>query len=482
MHIITPNFLILSIMLVGLVNLISTLISFARNFLVLINSLFFFSNILIIDWLFFSGIRADLHMFSFGKYSIDFHLEATGVIFLNLLGCLWPCALMYTIKYLELNKMQNQSRFLFFLNLSVLSGIFIALSANLFTMFIFYEVLTLSTIPLIIHQQGKGVKEGAHQYLKILMISGLVLFSSAIIIIYSKVGKGDFVYRGFIANYFSINQTIILFIMFIFGISKAALYPLHKWLPVAMVASYPVSALLHAVVVVKAGLFCIYKVVICVFGIEYLHSIFAGFNWILLFPIITIFYCSIKALKIDNIKMILAYSTINQLSIGLMSCFMFTQKALAAAIIHMISHSLSKICLFYAAGNMYSLKKTVKLNDLIGINKSLPLTSAIFLIATLSIIGLPPFGGFVSKFYIMLAASQQSQFLVMIMIALSTILSALYMLKILIYIYKPSINKPVQIENKLPFMMVVSLILCTTGVVMFFVISKFINKFLVYIV
>lgn len=490
----TPNFLIISTLLLGITNLFAAFISKEdskiRTLLLLIISFSFFLNILIIDFLFLRGMRTNFSLFNFGQYSFDLHLEPLGLIFLNLLGILWICSLIYTIQYLVINEIKNSSKFLFFMNLSVLSGVMISLSANLFTIFVCYEILTLSTAPLISHVEDKKVLKGLYKYLQILMISSILLFLPAILFIYAKIGHGNFVHGGFIQNAFSKNQTIILLLMFIFGISKSAIYPLHRWLPAAMVATYPVSALLHAVVVVKAGLFCIYKILLYVFGLEYLQSIFADFNWIILFPIFTIFYSSFKALRSDNIKMILAYSTINQLNIALLSAFMFTTKAIGAAILHLVSHSFTKICLFYAFGIFYSLKNTTKIEDLFDIKKDLPKTSFVILISGFSLIGIPPFAGFISKFSIMLAAAEQDNLLIMVVLAISSILSALYMAKILLFIYKTQSTQTLgkmdarslclkQNETKTQKLwMATSLAICISLVVLFFLIQRFINQFL----
>nr|WP_316353245.1 proton-conducting transporter membrane subunit [Candidatus Trichorickettsia mobilis] len=482
---ITANFSVISTLIIGSVNLLTPFItkedSNIRNILLLLISTIFLINIIIIDWLFLHGIRANIILFAFDHYAFSLHLEAVGIIFLNLLGSLWICALLYTTKYLVINNIANSSRFLFFFNLIILMGALLSLSANLFTMFCCYELLTLATIPLIIHVKAGAIYDKLYQYLTILMGSSMLLFFPAILIIYAKVDHGSFIYDGFIQDNFSDTQAIFLFLMFIFGISKAAIYPLHGWLPTAMVATYPVSALLHAVVVVKAGLFCIFKIIIYVFGLKYLHSLFTPFNWIILLPIITIFYSAFKGLQANNIKMILAYSTINQLALALLSAFMFTQKSIAAAILHMVSHSITKICLFFAAGSYYSINHTSQIKDLLGIKVAMPKTSLIMLIASLSLIGLPPFAGFISKFYIMLAAAQQQQLLIMVIIAISTILSALYMTKILIFIYKTNTPTNHNLEDKLPLSMLISIVICIAGVIGFFLIQKLISRFLVYI-
>jgi multicomponent Na+:H+ antiporter subunit D len=251
-----------------------------------------------------------------------------------------------------------------------------------------------------------------------------------------------------------------------------------------MVASYPVSALLHAVVVVKAGLFCLYKVLVYVFGLGYLQHLFKGHDWLIYLPIITIIYSSLQALRSDKIKMILAYSTINQLSVALLGAFLFTPKGVAAAVIHMASHSLTKICLFYAAGNMYSLKAASNVRKVTGIYRTMPKSSFALLIAGLSLIGMPPFAGFVSKFFIMTAAAEAENLPVMIALIISTTMSAIYMTRILIFVYKPvsiNVTKGAQDEEKLPPLMMISLRVCLSGVVLFFFIVQMMNKFLIYL-
>jgi len=483
------NSLLISTLSLGGLNLLSPFAtnedSRLRTNLLLIISGFFLVNVLIIDYLFLNFIEIDITLFSFGKYKIALHTEALGMIFLNLLAVLWIFSLIYTTSFLAINKIKNTSRFLFFLNCTILCGALVALSANLFTMFVFYEALTLCTIPLIIHQNSTKIRIGLYKYLKILLGSSLIFFLTAIMVVYAKIGHGDFAYEGFLEGFFANNYALILLLFFIFGISKAALFPLHGWLPAAMVASYPVSALLHAVVVVKTGLFCIYKVLVYVFGLAYLQSLVSdySFNFLLLIPAFTIIYSSVMAIKAREIKMILAYSTISQLSIALMSAFIFTPKALAAAILHMLSHSFAKICLFYGAGGFYSLYHTYKLEDLIGMGRRMPKTSLIFLIASLSLVGIPPLGGFVSKFYIMLAAADAQNIPVMIILLISSVLSAIYMGKILIYIYMPD-KKTLEenSESKLPWPMICSLLLCLTGVVLFYPLQQtFINGFLLFL-
>lgn len=485
-NIFNPNFLIISSLLIGALNLIIPLMiknKRARSSFMILIGICFLVNVATINLLFLKGVRASFNLTSFlSHYTIVFHLEALGLIFVDLLSILWIVALLYTPSYLTINNIGRSDRFLFFLCLSLLLGVLVALSANLFTMFVFYELLTLSTVPLIAHEGGEKVSKGLYRYLKILLISSLTLFLPAILVIYSKVEHGNFIYQGFVSGNFTKNESLVLLLMFIFGISKTALFPLHGWLPAAMVASYPVSALLHAVVVVKAGLFCIFKVLGYVFGFAYLELLFLNLNWLVLLPAITVIYSSIKALRLDNIKMILAYSTINQLSVALISAFIFTSKAMGAAILHMLSHSFSKICLFYAAGCLYSLNKVTHVEDLKGIAKSMSAVCFVFVLGTLSLIGLPPFGGFISKFHIVTAAARAENYFVAIIVAVSSIFSALYMLKILLVIYGP-VDTVTAHKSKanLPRVMIISLIFCGAGVVLFFFMAQFINCFLLYL-
>ena len=510
-NLVAPQLLVIFTLLIGLVNLITPFAtkedSRIRSFFLLTVSFAFLSNVLLLDWLFLNGVTANFVLLDLGKYTIALHLEPLGMIFLTMLALLWICALLYTIKFLDINEMKNSNRFLFFVNCCVMVGCVIALSANLFTMFIGYEVLTLCTIPLIAHHGGQTISNGLIKYLKILMLSGLVLFLPAIIIIYSEVGHGNFTPNGFIQGHFSDTHAIILLLFFIFGIAKAAIYPFHSWLPAAMVASYPVSALLHAVVVVKTGLFCIYKILVYVFGLAYLQTLFADYNWLVLLPMITIIYSSLQAIRYTQVKMVLAYSTINQLSIALLSAFLLTPKGLSAAVMHMVSHSFTKICIFYAAGNIYSVKNAYHIGELIGIRNTMPKTSFVMLIAGLSLMGMPPFAGFISKFYIMLAAAEQENLLVMITLGISTVFSAIYVIKMLIFIYRPTSDnfilhlklKPYfdeapknksskriisgkhSAESRLPRFMIISIALCLTGVIGFFPMQQAINQFLMFI-
>lgn len=468
------NIPLISLIIIAIISLIVPLIMQSSNFLnhsVILISIVFFINLLVVDLLFISGIKPNLLLFSFAKiYEFTIHLEIIGIVFINIIGILWICSILYTTGYLKVNSIESPHQFIFFINLTILIGILIAVSANLFTMFISYELLTIATIPLITHVKRSNTRKELLHYIKILTGSSILLFMPAMIIIYHDVGYANFTNTNGILSTFSSTKAVILFLMFIFGIAKAGLFPMHSWLPSAMVAPYPVSALLHAVIVVKAGLFCIIKIIVYIFGLQLLHDLFNNFNWIILLPLFTILYSAYKALNTYNIKTILAYSTINQLSIVLLSAFMFTKKGITAAILHIVSHALSKICLFFAAGNCYSLIKTYDIADLSGIKSNMPKNSFFILFASLSLIGMPPLAGFFSKLYILLAASYDQQFIIMFIVVISSILSIMYFYPIISSIYhdKDLSQNSKNIEYKLPVSMSLSIIICIIMNLMFF--------------
>lgn len=480
---ILQTILVLSTLFIGSINFFIAFIKEEkiRNILLITVSIFFLLNTLIIDLVFIGGIRVNIPIFTIGHYSLALYLEPIGLIFFNLLAFLWICALLYTIGYLRANNIQNAHRFLFFINLSVMSGMIVSLSDNIITMFVAYEILTLATIPLISHGGGIKGMQGLRSYLYVLMLTSIMLFLPAILIIDAKVGHTNFTYGGFIAEHISKHYSILLLMMFCFGISKATLYPVHSWLPSAMVASYPVSALLHAVVVVKTGLFCIYKIIVYVFGLSYLNIIFGNFNWIILLPVIGILYSSYKALVETNIKMILAYSTINQLNIALLSAFMFTKKSIFAAVLHMLSHSFTKICLFYGFGSLYTITRSSQIYDLVNISQKEPKITLLLFISSLSLIGVPPFAGFISKFYIMLAAAEADYLLVAVIIALSSVFSAVYLSRIIMFMYRPYVHaklkKSLQ-QGSITKGMYVSLGMCFIFVIFYYIVLIFVQQFL----
>jgi multicomponent Na+:H+ antiporter subunit D len=456
---------------------------FLKHLTLILVAFIYFINVLNLDHYYLNGGRAILEVASIGEFTIKFYLEGMGLILLTLVSFLWLISIIYSIGYLRANNELNQHQFFFFMTLCILSSSLVALSANLITTFIFYELLTLSTAPLIVHGGSEHARRSLKKYLQILMTTSIILFLPAILLIQHYTGLNEFMPKGIIEGHVSDNLAIILFLMTIFGCAKAALIFVHNWLPTAMVASYPVSALLHAVAVVKVGLFVICKIIVYIFGLNYMHNLMGNFNWLVLIPITTILYSSFIALTQTTTKKLLAFSTISQLSFALLGIFTFTSKGVVATIFHLISHSFSKVTLFFAAGNIYTLTKKNKISELRSIAYSMPLTFIFFTIGSLSLIGIPPLAGFISKYYMIYSASHQERidYLVLMTIIISSILTASYLFKIIHLGYFETADKVPYIENQLLLTMKVSTAICTILTLGMFVITKVAMKFLIYV-
>jgi multicomponent Na+:H+ antiporter subunit D len=362
------------------------------------------------------------------KLTIKFALEPLGMLFALIASFLWIVTSLYSVGYMRGNKEPRQTSFYacFALALGATAGI--AFSANLFTMFLFYEMLTLVTYPLVTHKQTKEAIRAGRVYLGILLGASLVLFLPAIVWIYLRAG-GDFQPGGIIADRFSAGETALLLGLIALGIAKAALMPLHRWLPAAMVAPTPVSALLHAVAVVKAGVFAILKIVVYIFGTANLLKIGAA-SWLVYLAGATIIIASAVALSQDNLKRRLAYSTISQLSYVVMASALLVPISTLAAALHIAAHAFGKITLFFAAGSIYTAAHKTEVSELDGIGRQMPWTMVAFAVGALCMVGVPPTAGFLSKWFLLGAAhSAQSYFAVGVLIA-STLLSAGYFMPV----------------------------------------------------
>lgn len=360
---------------------------------------------------------------------IAFRVEPLGMLFAALASGLWIINSLYSIGYMRGNNEHNQTRFYVMFAVSLAATMGVAFAGNLVTLFLFYEALTLSTYPLVAHKGDQNTVRSARVYLGILLTTSIGLFLPAIIWTYSVAGGGDFVAGGFLAEHIEGPAVGLLLGLFVFGIGKAAVMPVHRWLPAAMVAPTPVSALLHAVAVVKAGVFTITKIIVYVFGVEFLLSEPSG-GWLLYAAAFTIIAASVVALRQQNLKRLLAYSTIAQLSYVVMAAAILKPLAEIGAALHMVAHAFGKITLFFAAGAIYVAAKKTEINQLRGIGRRMPVTMTAFTIGALSMIGVPPTGGFVSKWYILAGAFQSDNYVALATIILSTALNAAYFLPI----------------------------------------------------
>ena len=361
--------------------------------------------------------------------SISFKITGLGVIFGLVASGLWILASIYTIGYMRGNKEKNQTRFFTFYSIAIFAAICIAYSGNLLTLFIFYEVLTFSTYPLVAHKQNKEAKKAGRLYMGILVGTSIVFLLPAIIIVWVLTGNLDFASNGVLKGNISNEYVPFLLALFAFGIGKAALMPFHKWLPAAMVAPTPVSALLHAVAVVKAGVFSMLVVITHVFGIDFLTET-SGAVWLIWISSITLLLSSCIAITKDDLKARLAYSTISQLSYIVLGGAIATNIAVQGASLHIVMHAVGKITLFFAAGSIYVATHLSKISDLNGMGKSMPLTFVAFFIGSLSIIGVPPMGGSWSKFYLMLGSVEKQYLAVIFILCISTLLNVYYLLEI----------------------------------------------------
>jgi len=363
--------------------------------------------------------------------SIALHVERLGLVFALMASCLWIITTIYSIGYMRGNKEKNQTRYYFFFALSMASTMGIALSANLITLFIFYEALTLCTYPLVTHKQNDDARKGGRQYLGILLSTSILFFLPAIVITWFHTGTLDFRSGGILEGKLDQIGATLLFTLFMFGIGKAALMPFYRWLTAAMVAPTPVSALLHAVAVVKAGVFSVLKISVFVFGIDFLADQQAS-NWILWVAVATMLITSIIALTKDNFKVRLAYSTISQLSYIVIGAALASPIAALGGGLHIVTHAFGKITLFFCAGAVYTATKITQISQLDGLGRQMPYTFTAYLIASLSIIGLPPLVGSWSKWFLIEGSLSTQNFIVLIAFALSTLLNCAYLLPIAI--------------------------------------------------
>jgi multicomponent Na+:H+ antiporter subunit D len=360
---------------------------------------------------------------------IAFRVEPLGMLFAALASGLWIVNSLYSIGYMRGNKEQHQTRFYVMFAVSLAATMGVAFAGNLITLFLFYEMLTLSTYPLVAHKGDESTVRSARVYLGILLTTSIGLFLPAVIWTYSVAGSGDFTAGGFLAGHIEGPAIGLLLGLFVFGIGKAAVMPVHRWLPAAMVAPTPVSALLHAVAVVKAGVFTITKVIVYVFGVDFLFAEPSS-GWLVYAAAFTIIAASVVALRQQNLKRLLAYSTIAQLSYVVMAAAILKPLAEIGAATHMVAHAFGKITLFFAAGAIYVAAKKTEIGQLQGIGRRMPITMTAFTIGALSMIGVPPTGGFVSKWYILAGAFEGDNYVALLTIILSTALNAAYFLPI----------------------------------------------------
>ena len=361
--------------------------------------------------------------------ALGFRVEPLGMLFALVASGLWIVNSVYSIGYMRGNEEPHQTRFYVCFALALAATMGIALSANLLTLFVFYEMLTLVTWPLVTHHGDDEARKGGRVYLGVLLGTSIVLLLPAVIATWAIAGTLEFTPGGILGDKVSGAALGGLLALYMFGIGKAALMPMHRWLPAAMVAPTPVSALLHAVAVVKAGVFAVVKVVVYVFGTGALAATTAS-DWLPTVAGFTVIAASVVALRADNLKRRLAYSTVSQLSYVVLAAAILAPLSVIGATLHIAAHAVGKITLFFAAGAIYTAAHKTEVSQLDGIGRRMPWTMGAFAVGVLSMIGLPPAAGFVSKWYMLAGALQAEHWVAVGVIAASTLLNAAYFVPI----------------------------------------------------
>jgi multicomponent Na+:H+ antiporter subunit D len=363
-------------------------------------------------------------------YPLRLALDPLGMLFVSLSSGLWLLTTVYAVGYLE--DAPNRSRFFGFFSICVSATVGIAMAGNLITLFIFYELLTLSTYPLVVHRETPEALRAGRVYLSY-VLPGSAALLGGIVWLHSLAGPFDFAIAGALAHVDPAQDGTLLAIFALlvggFGV-KAALVPMHGWLPVAMVAPAPVSALLHAVAVVKAGAFGIVRTIYDVFGSERAHAL-GGTGPLAVLAAVTIVYGSLRALRQDDLKRRLAYSTVSQLSYIVLGVSLFGPLATIGGIVHLVHQGIMKITLFFAAGNLAETLGLHRVSELNGVGRRMPWTMGAFTVAAFGMMGAPPLAGFISKWYLGIGALAAGEPWVVAVLVASSLLNAAYFLPIL---------------------------------------------------
>ncbi len=409
---------------------------------------------------------------------LAFDVEPLGMLYALVASWLWIVTSLYAIGYMRGHHEKNQTRFYVCFAVAISASIGIAFARNLLTLFLFYELLTFSTYPLVTHHQTVAARNAGRVYLGILVSTSVAFLLLAILWTWHLTGTVEFRLGGFMGRGVSDSLLPLLLGLFAFGTAKAALMPFHRWLPAAMVAPTPVSALLHAVAVVKAGVFSILKIVVYVFGVERLATTGAS-SWLMAVAAFTIVAASCIAIVQDNLKRRLAYSTISQLSYIVLGAAMATPSGILGGAMHIAMHAMAKITLFFCAGAIYVGAHKTKVSELDGLGRSMPFTMTAFFVASLSLVGVPPLGGMWSKWHLVLGAAEGGAGIYVWVLMLSSLLSIAYLMPVVAraFFAKPPANGPGHVSEA-PILCVVPLCLTAAGSVGLFFFAEPIYRLL----
>ena len=397
--------------------------------------------------------------------SLKLAVDPLGLTYGLIASTLWVFASIYSIGYLAGDDKQKQYFAFFLLSAGITLGL--AFSGNLFTFYLFYELLTFATYPLVVHSGTKDALEAGNKYIKYSLVGASFILAGIVMLAFVTGGILDFTSLPTALARVQAGQLVVVFFLFLIGFGvKAAIMPLHGWLPAAMVAPTPVSALLHAVAVVNAGVFGILRTVYSVFGVERVQGM--GVRPILLVICsLTILMGSLIALRQDVLKRRLAYSTISQLAYILLGAFLLHPLALAGAILHMIFHSTLKIVLFFSAGIVAEETGYLKVSELGGVGRILPLTMGSFGLISLGMIGMLPLSGFWSKYYLLRGSLATDSWILLVVLLVSGILNAFYFIPLTVSAFSGQAKLSPRKRTKLLWSMLApTLVLAVLGVVL----------------
>ncbi len=388
---------------------------------------------------------ATVHLFEITpNIQLALKADAVGVFFAIVASGLWILTSFFSIGYMRGLGEHKQTRYYSYFAVCISSTIGIAFAANLVTFILFYEILTIATYPLVIHKETKEAIYAGRKYLAYTLTAGVFLIAAAAWT-YQLNGNLDFVPGGLLQGLGLTTSTAVpLFFLFIAAVGvKASIMPLHGWLPTAMAAPTPVSALLHAVAVVKAGVFGIIRVSMFIFGPDIMVQF--GLDTVLIvFAVATILAGSFLALKQDNLKKRLAYSTVAHLSYIVLGVGIMSSTALIGSLLHIAFHATMKITLFFCAGAIYVHLHKENISEMDGIGKAMPWTMGAFTIASMGLAGIPPINGFISKWYLGVGAAESGQLLLIVVLVISGILNVAYFSPI---VYRSFFRKGKEQEN-----------------------------------
>lgn len=402
--------------------------------------------------------------------SIAFRVDGLGLLFGGVASFLWIVTTVYSIGYMRTLNEHAQTRYYACFALALTGALGVAFSANLFTLYLFYEILSVVTYPLVIHHETAEAFSGGRKYMVYLLGTSKTFLLAAILLTYVVAGTLDFKPGGLFPPDANPVLVTVIYILFLAGLTKAAIMPLHNWLPTAMVAPTPVSALLHAVAVVKVGVFSVVRVMVYVFGVDLLGRLGLGIPTAF-FVSVTILLASIIALSQDNLKARLAYSTVSQLSYVVLGAALLTPGGLVGSVMQIAGHAFAKITLFFGAGAIYVAAHKTKISELSGLARRMPWTLAAFTVGALSLIGVPPLAGFASKWWLAIGSMEAHQPVILIVLLSSTLLNAAYFLPILYKAYFEPLPGTVGAEasggmHEAPWTMVVPLLITAAGTIL----------------